>query len=157
MKNSGRAGIQCRDRASGTGQRIVAVHPAGACRQKSVVHRRRGPLPGKKRTKRINRKQEKQKAPPASRCCPERGQHAKQAGPVFVLPDGKTSKSKSAFYQNAHSPPWKISTVSPFLRRPVTWVSSAPTITSSWMAESFSPFSISCARVISRPPTMLVG
>lgn len=45
--------------------------------------------------------------------------------------------------QNAHSPSWKISTVSPFLRRPVTRLSAAPTITSSWMAESFSPFSSS--------------
>lgn len=59
--------------------------------------------------------------------------------------------------QNAHSPFSKMVTVSPVLVTPVTRVSGAPIITSSWIAESFRPFSISWARVMALPPLMLVG
>ena len=59
--------------------------------------------------------------------------------------------------QKAHSPFSKMVTVSPDLVTPITWVSGAPIITSSWMAESLRPFSSSWARVMAAPPLMLVG
>ena len=61
------------------------------------------------------------------------------------------------FGQNAHSPSAKRRWVSPFLPMPSTRVSGAPIITSSWMAESLRPFSISWARVSAAPPLIFVG
>ena len=59
--------------------------------------------------------------------------------------------------QKAHSPFSKMVTFSPDFVTPVMWLSAAPIITSSWMAESLRPFSISWARVMEAPPRMLVG
>ena len=61
------------------------------------------------------------------------------------------------FGQNAHSPFSKIVTSSPRFVMPVTWVSAAPTMTSSWMAELFRPFFIRSSRVMAEPPLMFVG
>ena len=59
--------------------------------------------------------------------------------------------------QNAHSPFSKIVTSSPRFVMPVTWVSAAPIMTSSWMAELFRPFFIRSSRVMAEPPLMFVG
>ena len=57
----------------------------------------------------------------------------------------------------AHSPFSKMVTVSPDLVRPVMVMSSAPTITSSWMAESFTPQASSSSVVMAAPPFTVVG
>ena len=59
--------------------------------------------------------------------------------------------------QNAHSPFSKIVTFSPRFVMPVTWVSAAPIMTSSWMADWFMPRSSSSSLERRVPSAVVPG
>jgi hypothetical protein len=68
----------------------------------------------------------------------------------------RSGRGGAAAY-STHSPPEKISTVSPLRVRPVMCVSAAPTITSSCTTEWFMPWASSCSGVMVLPPSQVPG